>query len=69
MAGMERLELSKPGLKNLLLDRFAFIPVQSDKLQFVAGFPAEAFRHQRQTEVCRTFSVRERRIELLRHSF
>ena len=27
MAGMERLELSKPGLKNLSLDRFAFIPV------------------------------------------
>ena len=26
-AGMERLELSKPGLKNLSLDRFAFIPV------------------------------------------
>ena len=24
---MERLELSKPGLKNLSLDRFAFIPV------------------------------------------
>lgn len=26
-AGMERLELSKPGLKNLSRDRFAFIPV------------------------------------------
>jgi hypothetical protein len=41
MAGMERLELSKPGLKNLLLDRFAFIPVSvpflSDRIQFVAG--------------------------------
>ena len=27
MAGMERLELSSPGLKNLSRDRFAFIPV------------------------------------------
>ena len=27
---MERLELSKPGLKNLSLDRFAFIPVFFD---------------------------------------
>jgi hypothetical protein len=27
LAGMERLELSKPGLKGLSLDRFAFIPV------------------------------------------
>src|SRR6185295_17527216 len=32
---MERLELSKPGLKNLSRDRFAFIPVSSGKLQFV----------------------------------
>ncbi len=29
MAGMERLELSSPGLKGLSLDRFAFIPVCS----------------------------------------
>ena len=36
-AGMERLELSKAGLKNLSRDRFAFIPVQLDKLQFVVG--------------------------------
>ena len=32
---MERLELSKAGLKNLSRDRFAFIPVSSGKLQFV----------------------------------
>ena len=30
MAGMERLELSKPGLKNLSRDRFAFIPVSNN---------------------------------------
>jgi hypothetical protein len=29
LAGMERLELSKPGLKGLSLDRFAFIPVSN----------------------------------------
>ena len=39
MAGMERLELSKPGLKNLLLDRFAFIPVSVRRRSVCRWFP------------------------------
>ena len=39
MAGMERLELSKPGLKNLLLDRFAFIPVSVRQTSVCRWFP------------------------------
>ena len=69
-AGMERLELSKPGLKNLSRDRFAFIPVSVRQTSVCRWFPTASIQQSATNrKVCRTLAMRERRIELLRHSF